>query len=226
MSKIISLLCAGCMCIVGLPAVAAGVTERTDCTAVGARISELSAIENPDATVADELAQLQATYRRDCSISTAGRRTSGRSATNVGAAGTTANTNVDTSGLTVDTALSQFLTDKQKICKDLSSNIAALITTGATDADLQPLVDTYHTDCLGEPAPATTDDTDSASTEPVDPETAAANMAAGLCPDGSQPNRFGCCAGETFKDMGNLVFACCPDDGSECHTPINSGTLL
>ncbi len=60
----------------------------------------------------------------------------------------------------------------------------------------------------------------------ISPEEAEANIKAGLCADGSKPNRFGCCEGETFKDMGNLVFACCPDDGGECYPPINSGSLL
>lgn len=50
-----------------------------------------------------------------------------------------------------------------------------------------------------------------------------ANLDAGLCADGSQPNRFGCCGDEIFKDLGNTVFACCPkdDDGtSDCFPPI------
>jgi len=50
-------------------------------------------------------------------------------------------------------------------------------------------------------------------------EEIAANINAGLCADGTKPNRFGCCAGEKFKDLGNLVFACCREDG-ECFPPI------
>ena len=50
--------------------------------------------------------------------------------------------------------------------------------------------------------------------EPAEPELTAeqidANLAAGLCADGAKPNKFGCCADEIFKDMGNAVFACCP----------------
>ncbi len=49
----------------------------------------------------------------------------------------------------------------------------------------------------------------------------AANLANGLCGDGAKPNKFGCCDGEKFKDLGNLKFACCPKEGDgECHAPI------
>mgnify|MGYP003300335697 CR=1 FL=1 len=60
--------------------------------------------------------------------------------------------------------------------------------------------------------------------EPVEPELTAeqidANFAAGLCADGAKPNKFGCCADEIFKDMGNAVFACCPKSGGDCFPPI------
>lgn len=59
-------------------------------------------------------------------------------------------------------------------------------------------------------------------TEPApDPEQIAKNIEAGLCADGTEPNKFGCCAGETFKDLGNLVFACCKDETDECFPPIS-----
>ena len=48
-----------------------------------------------------------------------------------------------------------------------------------------------------------------------------ANLDAGLCIDGTKPNKFGCCADEVFKDLGNSVFACCPKTGDgECFPPI------
>ena len=59
----------------------------------------------------------------------------------------------------------------------------------------------------------------------VDPmvalEAELANLDAGLCADGSAPNKFGCCGDELFKDLGNTVFACCPKDSvSECFPPL------
>lgn len=48
-----------------------------------------------------------------------------------------------------------------------------------------------------------------------------ANLDAGLCADGSAPNRFGCCGDEVFKDLGDTVFACCPKDGNgDCFPPL------
>ncbi len=44
-------------------------------------------------------------------------------------------------------------------------------------------------------------------------------IADGKCADGTNPNKYGCCTGETFKDLGDLVFACCNADG-ECFPPI------
>ena len=46
------------------------------------------------------------------------------------------------------------------------------------------------------------------------------NLEMGLCSDGTKPNKFGCCADEIFKDMGNAVFACCPKSGGDCFPPI------
>ena len=48
-----------------------------------------------------------------------------------------------------------------------------------------------------------------------------ANLAAGLCGDGTKPNRYGCCPGEVFKEVEPLVFGCCPKDGNgQCVEPI------
>lgn len=46
-----------------------------------------------------------------------------------------------------------------------------------------------------------------------------ANLEKGLCADGTKPNKFGCCGDEKFKDLGNLIFACCPAEG-DCYPPI------
>lgn len=44
---------------------------------------------------------------------------------------------------------------------------------------------------------------------------------AGLtCEDGSAPDTNGCCAGETYTDMGEAGFNCCPDAGGDCFPPI------
>lgn len=46
------------------------------------------------------------------------------------------------------------------------------------------------------------------------------NREKGLCDDGEKPNQYGCCAGEVFKQVEHLNFACCPKEGEGgCVTP-------
>lgn len=40
------------------------------------------------------------------------------------------------------------------------------------------------------------------------------------CEDGSAPDANGCCTGETYTDMGEQGFNCCPDTGGDCFPPI------
>ena len=40
------------------------------------------------------------------------------------------------------------------------------------------------------------------------------------CDDGSAPDTNGCCTGETYTDMGDQGFNCCPDSGGDCFPPI------
>lgn len=40
------------------------------------------------------------------------------------------------------------------------------------------------------------------------------------CDDGAAPDANGCCAGETYTDMGEAGFNCCPDAGGDCFPPI------
>lgn len=63
---------------------------------------------------------------------------------------------------------------------------------------------------------------ESVPTEPdITPEQELENLDAGLCADGSKPNRFGCCGEEVFKDLGDSIFACCPKQGEGmCFPPI------
>ena len=40
------------------------------------------------------------------------------------------------------------------------------------------------------------------------------------CDDGNAPDENGCCAGETYTDMGESGWNCCPDAGGDCFPPI------
>ena len=40
------------------------------------------------------------------------------------------------------------------------------------------------------------------------------------CEGGALPDEYGCCPGETYTDMGEQGFNCCPDGGGDCFPPI------
>lgn len=144
------------------------VTERMTCSDISDQIKELSAIEEPDAVTVEKLDALKVQYRRDCTKSLAGRRTSGRRTV---------------------------------------SPVTVTEETEVQEAEVLPEI-------VAQPEE---------QAEPVlTTEQEVANLEAGLCADGSKPNRFGCCAGEKFMDLGNLNFACCPegDATADCFPPI------
>lgn len=205
------------------PAVAADVSDRADCATMQSRISELAAIEAPTDAQTAELTTLQSQYRSKCSISASGRRTNtaGRVSTAsvvaTAAAPVAAPVTTQTVVVTSQSVLNEYLADRQSLCDELKSDIDTFVSNGASDAEIEPLQNQYDADC---------NDLDKSKKAADDAETAAARVASGLCTDGSKPNKFGCCDGETFTDMGNLVFACCPEDGGECYPPINSGDAI
>ena len=46
------------------------------------------------------------------------------------------------------------------------------------------------------------------------------NTSVVTCGDGANPDANGCCPGETYTDMGDQGFNCCPDAGGDCFPPI------
>lgn len=46
-----------------------------------------------------------------------------------------------------------------------------------------------------------------------------ANLDAGLCPNGEKYNKFGCCPGERFTDLGDAGYACCEIDNKDICYP-------
>lgn len=81
-----------------------------------------------------------------------------------------------------------------------------------------------ETDTEEKPAEEEVVSVEEAAVETVDPvaeaEKELANLDAGLCADGSKPNKYGCCGDEVFKDLGDTVFACCPKSGGDCFPPL------
>lgn len=199
------------------PVMAADVSDRADCDKIQSRISELAAIESPTEAQSAELTQLQAQYRSNCSKSATGRRTSASRVSTATAITTNQIAATEPVIITAKIVLDDYLAERESLCNSLSADINTLKTAGVSDDEIKPVQAQYDADC---------NDIDKSTIVEIDTETAAANVAAGLCTDGSKPNKFGCCEGETYKDMGNLVFACCPDDGGECYPPINSGNAI
>lgn len=73
-----------------------------------------------------------------------------------------------------------------------------------------------------QPSPAPTQEPEVAPEDVVlDEQRAAENIARGLCPNGEKPNKFGCCAGERFKQVSTMQYACCPKEGDgDCFEPL------
>lgn len=154
---------------------ATGVSERLSCADISARISEIGAIAEPTDEEIVELTKLKADYRRICSKSAHGRRTS-------------AGARVVVESAPVDEVVEEEVVQEQPAQEEVVSEVAEEI------ADVDPMIEL---------------------------EQELANLDAGLCADGSKPNKFGCCGDEIFKDLGNTVFACCPKDGNgDCFPPL------
>jgi len=152
------------------------VVERLSCADISARISEIGAIAEPTEEQVAELTTLKADYRRMCTKSARGRRTS-------------ADARVVVESAPVD-----------------------IVDEDVVVADEQPVQEEVQLEKVE----------DVVAVDPmVALEAELANLDAGLCADGSQPNKFGCCGDEIFKDLGNTVFACCPKDGAgDCFPPL------
>lgn len=154
-----------------------GVAERLSCADISARISEIGAIAEPTEEDAAELTKLKAEYRRMCSKSARGRRTS-------------ADVRVVVESAPVDNVDEEEVVAEQSVQEEF----APVEEVAEETADVDPMIEL---------------------------EQELANLDAGLCADGSAPNKFGCCGDEIFKDLGNTVFACCPKDGGgDCFPPL------
>jgi type IV secretory pathway VirB10-like protein len=86
----------------------------------------------------------------------------------------------------------------------------------------------YNKEVLGMKSKTVTDDSGNESEIWLDPSKSHSAPSAppppddaGLtCEDGTPPDADGCCTGETFTDMGDAGWNCCPDGGGDCFPPI------
>ena len=188
-------------------AFAADVAERTDCTATKEHIDKLAATENLAEADKALLADLRALHRKNCSVRAGGRGSRTIAGTRTAAAtGNTSDatdapviaescTNPDANGCCPGEEFADMGADGKFCCKD--------------DYCFPPMAVTVA------PAPAQPQKTDEEIAAEI-----AANIEKGLCGDGTKPNKYGCCSGELFKDLGNAEFACCKKDTNECFPPM------
>ena len=211
------------------------VVERKTCEQIKSEIADLAAITNPTAEQQANLSQLYIQQRSYCSIKSTGRRAISRSLpTSGGDATQTQSSRLD--------VLTEYLATKRANCEKLGAEIENMGDDATVAWIVREMQRYYDADCaLSSDSDIVAETIADAIVVPVaqtstgaalaavavsnktDEEIAAefeANLAAGLCGDGTRPNRFGCCAGETFTDMGNTVFACCPKTGGDCFPPV------
>lgn len=194
-----------------LDAGATAVTERQSCADIKARIDTLAGEADLNDADTALLTDLRAAYRRDCVA-----RASGRGARTIAATRSqtaSPQDNVATEEKQVDTAQEPLVAEP---CDSPDSNGCC---PGEEYADIgNGVMYCCKGDACFPPMVVA-----SAETQKSEEEIAAeiaANIEKGLCGDGSKPNKFGCCAGEVFKDLGNTEFACCKKDSNECFPPM------
>ena len=55
---------------------------------------------------------------------------------------------------------------------------------------------------------------------PVEVNEVVEEVAEGVCANGMSPDQFGCCPGESYTQIENGGYVCCPDDGGDCFPPL------
>ena len=171
------------------------VVDRTSCADIQAQISELSDIEDPDEETVFQISTLKADYRRLCSRAAGKRRASAKRGV----------VDIPAAPATVATATSEDASSSDKKSEMASESVET------TEKDAEKII--------AEAAAELPPEIDAEALY----EQEMANLEAGLCADGSAPNKYGCCAGEIFKDLGNNEYGCCPKSGGKCLTPIKQG---
>ena len=168
--------------------------ERKSCEQIKTEIADLSAIKNPTSDETAQLNKLIMMQRANCSVKSSGRRAIARNMP-------MANNAEPVAPSVKSDALTEYLNNKKSNCDKLNGEIEKLTAdnTSATNAIiLAELQRYYDTDCVERPLVAAAPVTEEKPVVPAktDEEIDAefnANIAAGLCGDGTKPNRFGCC---------------------------------
>lgn len=199
-------------------AVAADVTDRKSCTDIKARIDSLAAQAELNDSEAALLTDLRGTYRRDCVARAAGRGSRTIASKRVGIKESVATTKTEPATDVTDAPAAEVV-EEVVVADPCTTPDANGCCPGEEFADYG-IAGKY---CCKDDFCFPPMDVKPAEPEKTEEEIAAeieANIEKGLCADGTKPNKYGCCAGEIFKDMGNSQFACCKKDSDECFPPV------
>lgn len=166
------------------------VSHRLTCVDIQNKITELVQIVDPDDEIIAELTKLKADYRRKCAKVAASRRSS---------------------------ATSMVVIETEEKAQEVEENPENSTTEEEVKAEeVASAEEVAPEDTMTEEEKIAAENAKILA----EVEKELANLDAGLCADGSKPNKFGCCGDEIFRDLGNAVFACCPKDGgNECFPP-------
>lgn len=194
-------------------ATTSNVAERKSCDQIASEIAELSAIIEPDTDIIDALTKLKQQQRSLCQ-KRAGSR--GVVAKNARRAPITTTNSETTKNDTEPTDKTCDTPDENGCCPDETytdmGDLGFNCCPKSGGDCFPPIVVSVSDETITETEPAPAPE--------LSDEQIKDNIDAGLCADGTTPNKFGCCGDEIFKDMGNTVFACCPKSGGDCFPPI------
>ncbi|MBQ8473594.1 MAG: hypothetical protein IJ500_01900 [Alphaproteobacteria bacterium] len=188
---------------------ASSVANRKTCDEIAAEIANLSAIVDPDEETIAELTQLKQQQRSSCQRRAGARGTAAKNARRMPI--TTSESKPESTETTEPVDKTCDTPDENGCCpgeKYTDMGELGFNCCPETGGDCFPPIKNATPEPEPETEPELTD------------EQKNANLESGLCADGTKPNKFGCCADEIFKDMGNAVFACCPKSGGDCFPPI------
>ena len=168
-----------------------GVAQRMNCGDIKREMDGLMALDALSDSDLSRLNVLQADYRSKC-MKTSGRRSTGRR----------------------NVVVTQMADVQDVAVADASGQVDS--TCDAPDANGCCPGETYKD--LGDLGFNCCTENDERCFPPM--QVAAVEGGANLCDDGATPNADGCCAGETYTDLGDLGFNCCMPDGVTCFPPM------
>lgn len=189
-------------------AYAADVAERQSCADIKARIDGLEGTAELNDFDAALLTDLRAKYRSSCMA-----RAAGRGARTIAAAKRTA------------VKLNDDATEKTEVVEEtvVAEPCTNPDSNGCCPGEFFADYGVEGKFCCNDDfcfPPMDVKPTVPEKTEKEIADEIAANIEKGLCGDGTKPNKFGCCTGEMFKDLGNNEFGCCKKDTNECFPPM------